>query len=121
MVCGAQFTKGDKHEEPNDDMIREVANIIDEADKIFLKWLPKVQGTKYADGSFHPTILEGGRRIFASEASKGQDVGMDSTRSYLKIGKQRVRDGDGFVALPFNPLTGLITEHDDPLGIRLAS
>jgi hypothetical protein len=120
-IWGAQFTKGDKHEEPNDDMIREVANVIDEADKIFLKWLPLVQGTKYGDGTFMPTIAEGGRRIFAGEAAKGADIGMDSTRSYLKIGKQRVRDGDGFVALPFNPLTGLITEHDDPLAIRLAS
>jgi hypothetical protein len=120
-VCGAQFTKGDKHEEPGDEMIREAAPIIDEADKIFLKWLPLVQGTKYGDGSFQPSIGEGGRRIFASEAGKGSDIGMDSTRSYLKIGKQRVRDGDGFVALPFNPITGLITESDDPLAIRLAS
>lgn len=121
MVAGAQFTKGDKHEEPSDDLIREVANIIDEADKIFLKWLPLVQGLKTADGSFTPTIMDGGRRIFAADAAKGSDHGMDTTRSYLMIGKQRVRTLDGFVALPFNPVTGLISDLDDPYGIRLAS
>lgn len=110
VIAGAQLTKDDKHEEPNDDMIREANNILEEADKIFLCWLPLVAGTRAGDGSFMPTIMSGGRRIFAKEAPRGSDKGEDKERVYLKLGKQRVRDDDGFVALPFNPESGLIYE-----------
>lgn len=109
-IAGAQFTKGDKHEEPNDEMIKETNTILEEADKIILPWLPKVAGTRAGDGSFLPTIMSGGRRIFAREAPKGSDEGEDKERVYMKLGKMRVRDDDGFVAIPFNPESGLMFE-----------
>lgn len=113
MIVGAQLTKGDKHEEPGDDNIREVAQVLDEADKIFLKWLPLVAGLRTGDGTFVPTIGAHGRRILASEADKKSDLGVDPTVTFLKIGKQRVRKFDGFVALPFNAATGVIADYDD--------
>lgn len=113
VIAGAQLTKGDKHEEPDDDMIREASQILDEADKIFLKWLPLVAGLRTGNGDFVPTIGADGRRILASDAQKGADLGLDPTRTFLKIGKQRVRQFDGFVALPFNAASGVIADLDD--------
>jgi replicative DNA helicase len=110
VVAGAQLTKGDKHEEPGEEMIREANNILEEADKIILPWLPLVAGTRAGDGSFMPTILGSGRRLFAKEAPKGSDEGEDKERVYVKLGKMRVRDDDGFVAIPFNPESGLMYE-----------
>lgn len=113
VIAGAQFTKGDKHEEPGDEMIRETGNILEEADKIFLTWLPLVEGEKTIHGDFMPVVKEGGRRVLASEAGRDATLGMDSTRAYLKIGKQRIRQADGYVALPFNAATGLIADLSD--------
>lgn len=113
VIAGAQLTKGDKHEEPGDDMIRESGQILDEADKIFLPWLPLVSGLRTGDGSFLPTIGTDGRRILESDAQKGADLGLDPTRAFLKIGKQRVRSYDGFVALPFNAASGAMADLDD--------
>lgn len=115
VLEGAQLTKGDKHQEPGDDMIREVSNIIDEADKILLTWQPKVVGMRYPDGTFSPYVGSDGRRKLAADAQQGDAVGIDTTRTYLKIGKQRVRacGDDAFVALPFNLPTGVIADLDE--------
>jgi replicative DNA helicase len=115
VLEGAQLTKGDKHQEPGDDMIREVSNIIDEADKILLTWQPKVVGMRYPDGTFSPYIGSDGRRKLAAEAQHGESVGIDPTRTFVKIGKQRVRacGDDAFVALPFNQPTGVIADLDE--------
>lgn len=108
VVAGCQFTKGSKHEEPGDEMIREANNILEEADKIILPWLPLVAGVRTGDGSFMPKILGGGRRVFAAEKEKHDDEGEDKERVYMKLGKMRVRDDDGFIANPFNHESGLM-------------
>lgn len=110
VTAGVQLTKGDPHDEPSEEMIRETGNLIDEADKIFLVWLQQVQGTITGDGTFLPTILSTGGRILAADASEGADIGEDDGRVYMKVGKQRVRKVKGFVAVPYNAKSGLMYE-----------
>lgn len=121
VVVGAQYTKGDKHQEPSDNLIRDAGEIIAEADKIFHTWLPLVAGTLYANGEFHPRKLGGGRRVMAADADKKDDVGVDPTRAYIMVGKQRMRSGEGILSFPFNHQTGFIADLEDEEEQRRAS
>jgi replicative DNA helicase len=110
VVVGAQLTKGNKHEEPSDEMIREANNILEEADKIILKWKAMVAGARDNNGKFHPTLGQNGQRILAHDAPKGAEIAEDQERVYLKLEKMRIVDGEGVIALPVNPKSGLIYE-----------
>lgn len=110
VIVGAQLLKGSVHEEPTEEMIRETGNIIDESDKIFMVWLPLVAGWQSPDGTFTPNVSPSGARTLAGEAEKGATLGEDSERVYLKVTKQRVRKLKGYIAIPFNPKSGLMYE-----------
>lgn len=110
ITAGVQLTKGDPHDEPSEEMIRETGNLIDEADKILLVWLQQVAGTLYGDGTFSPTVLPTGGRVLACDAPEHADIGEDDGRVYLKVGKQRVRKQKGFIAVPYNAKSGLMYE-----------
>lgn len=110
VTAGAQLTKGDPHDEPSEEMIRETGNLIDEADKILLVWLQQVAGRLASDGTFLPTILPNGGRILAADAGEDEEIGEDDGRVYLKVGKQRVRKVKGFIAIPYNAKSGAMYE-----------
>lgn len=111
-IAGCQLTKGDPHEEPGEEYIRETGNLIDEADKIFLTWMQKVVGQRRADGTFMVRTALNGARTLAQDAQKGEEVGEDDGRVYLKVGKQRVRKIKGFIAVPYNSKSGLMYEDE---------
>jgi hypothetical protein len=46
----------------------------------------------------------------AHDAPKGAEIAEDQERVYLKLEKMRIVDGEGVIALPVNPKSGLIYE-----------
>jgi replicative DNA helicase len=110
VIAGCQFTKGDKHEEPHEGMIRETGTIADEADLILMPWPALVEGIRTGEGEFVPRVTEKGHRIFAANAQDGAELGEDPERIYLQVGKQRIREHDGLAAVPFRRSSGLMYE-----------
>ena len=107
--------------EPNDSSIREANNILEEADRVLHVWRPLVVCDREPDGELSPRIGHNGERIFKDKAKRGDLVGEDPHRVYIKIGKQRIRPVGGLVAVHFNRYSGLMYEVEEQLGLGSAA
>ena len=113
VVAGVQYIKMPPNTEPDDSSIREANNILEEADRVLHVWRPLVICDREPDGELSPRIGQNGERIFKDKGKKGELVGEDPHRVYLKIGKQRIRPVGGLVAVHFNRVSGLLYEVEE--------
>lgn len=110
VVAGVQYVKMEPNSEPNDSSIREANNILEEADRVLHVWRPLVVCDLEPDGELSPRVFGTGERIFKEKAKRGDPLGEDPHRVYIKIGKQRIRPVGGLVAVHFNRQSGLMYE-----------
>lgn len=113
VAAAVQYVKMPPTQEPDDSSIREANNILEEADRVLHIYRPLVVSERDAFGEVFPRLTDTGRRIMADEAKKGEMLAMDSTRIYVKIGKQRIRPTGKLVAVPFNAASGLMYEVEE--------
>lgn len=110
VVALSQYAKLDKHQEPDDNNVKESNTIAEVADKMFHVFRPKVAGEMAHFGEFIPRLSGDGRPYFSGnhDAPPGSVFEPDPTAVYLKVGKQRVAPKPGIIRLPYNEKSGRI-------------